>query len=117
MERNVLFGRASSACRFRLHVSPAQIQSRHAEHALLHRPTLIDIHNSEFRGQKAKSVHINYKWSHHYKIHRLAPEWTGFRDAGSGSVFLSCVPTTRTFVERKYGSTPFSNRVSPMTAA
>ncbi len=34
--------------------------------ALLDRPTLIDTHSSELCGQKTYSVHVNYKWSHHY---------------------------------------------------
>jgi hypothetical protein len=41
-------------------------KSRDGTQQLLHHPTVIGIHNSEFRGQKAVSMHANYKWSHHY---------------------------------------------------
>src|SRR5580704_12210589 len=36
--------------------------NRHAQHALLHRPTLIGSHNGELRGQETAISPVRYKW-------------------------------------------------------
>jgi hypothetical protein len=56
---------ACSACRLSKR-DDNLIEERHAEHALLHRPTVIGSRNGAFLARKAAIVHGNYKWSHHY---------------------------------------------------